>query len=601
MTLPAVPWLHRLCPALGRRLVVLDPGSRFVKALVLDARPGAVRVVHFQTFFGSAADPLQAETLAAQLDQFFAEAGPHERVLVLPQYRCISALLDLPAGAEADRSTALAREARRLSGLDESALAWNAVALKPWGRLAAPYRLNLCKREELDGLLERFASPPDTAGAEPPDLADVIPSGQALFAAAARLLPAGGNALLVDLRGGNSVVAIMAHGQGVGTATVPLGLSHLQAALGRPIGGVSLPADASLPAARPGASALEDWTSGIRLALTEWLEDNPDSGLSLSDFRGFLCGLGATDPELLARLHQAADWRFEPWEARHTAGHPWPMADYLVAYGAALQALHRAPRGLSFLPAPARALHRRRRALATVLTVNVALLVLLAGALAGGILQKRAWIEHKRELTRRSEAALQTALDIDRTYRALNLDYERLYPILLRQRHTWETLQALAAVRESRTNDAFWYVLFADAPSYQAGTSALELVRAPWPPTRPAPNTPGSTNLPAAASVREFITELCIPAEGEVLRQVLSDVAAQLRRHVLFRRVDALPDERKQPLVDPSVAVSNRVFALALEVAGRALPPPRALTPPTRPGGAGRSATTATGTSGARP
>ncbi len=600
MALPAVPWLHRLCPALGRRLVVLDPGSRFVKALVVDASPGHLRVVHFQTFFGAASDPLQAETLAAQLDQFFTEAGPHERVLVLPQYRCISALLDLPAEAETDRSATLAREARRLSGLDEAALVWNAVALKPWGRLAAPYWLNLCKREELEGLLERFTPTPDTAGAEPPDLADVIPSGQALFAAAARLLPAGGNALLVDLRGGNSVVAIIAHGQGVGTATVPLGLSHLQAALGRPVGGVSLPADATLPPGRPGG-ALEDWAAGIRLALTEWLEDNPDSGLNSSDFRGFLCGLGATDPELLARLNQAADWRFEPWEARHTAGHPWPMADYLVAYGAALLVLRRAPAGLSFLPPPARALHRRRRALTTVLTVNVTLLLLLAGALAGGILQKRAWIEHKRDLTRRSEAALQTALDIDRTYRALNLDYERLYPVLLRQRQTWETLQALAAVRESRTNDAFWYVLFADAPSYQAGTSRLELVPAPAPRPRSVTNAPASTNLPGPAPLREFITELCIPAEGEALRRLLSDVAAQLRRHVLFRRVDALPDERRQQLVDPGVAVSNRLFALTLEVAGRTLPPPRALNPPARPAGPGRAATAPAGTSAAGP
>lgn len=601
MALPAVPWLHRLCPALGRRLVVLDPGSRFVKALVVDARPGTLRVVHFQTFFGSAADPLQAETLAAQLDQFFADAGPHERVLVLPQYRCISALLDLPAEAETDRSTVLAREARRLSGLDENALVWNAVPLKPWGRLSAPCWLNLCKREELDGLLERFAPTPDAPGAEPPDLAEVIPSGQALFAAAARLLPASGNAILVDLRGGNSVVAIVAQGQGVGTATVPLGLSHLQAALGRPVGGVSLPADTTLSAARPGASALEDWATGIRLALTEWLEDNPDSGLGPADFRGFLCGLGATDPELLARLNRTTEWHFEPWEARHTSGHPWPMADYLVAYGAALQTLKRAPAGLSFLPAPARALHRRRRALATVLTVNVALLVLLAGALARGIQQKRAWIEHKRELTRRSEAALQTALDIDRTYRALNLDYERVFPVLLRQRQTWETLQALAAVRESRTNDAFWYVLFADAPSYQAGTSQLDLVPAPGPRPRPATNAPAGTNLPPAGPVREFITELCIPADGEALRRVLSDVAAQLRRHVLFRRVDALPDERKQQLVDPAVAVTNRVFALALEVAGRPLPPPRALTPPSRPAGTGRTPATPDAAAGHRP
>jgi hypothetical protein len=586
MALPPTPWLQRALPRFGRRLVVLDPGSRFVKVLVVDAAPGALRVVHFETLHGAEADPEQAERLAEDLDRLLVEAGPHERVLVLPQYRSISALVELPPDRPEDRHTTLLREARRLSGLDETALAWHAVDLKPFGRYAAPCWLTLCKREELDHLLARFAPPAETPGAEPPDLAEVIPSGQALMAAAVVLAPPESHAVLVDLRARNSVVAIVARGQGVGTATVPLGLQHLETALGRTLTAPPSPGGAA-PAENSRPAVVQEWASGIRLALTEWLEDNPELGLTPADFRGFLAGLGATDAELRAALNQPGAPRFEDWEAAATAGRPWPLADYLTCYGAALQTLKRAPAGISLLPEPARVLHRRRRALATVLSAGVLLMTLLALVLAAGIWQKRGLIERKRVLTRQSQAALQTALEIDRLYRELNLDYERVYPVLERQRQTLETLQVLAAVRDSRTNDAFWYVLFADAARYEAGTSGLARLAPPGTADRrPAlTNAPPATNAPAptAAPAREFIAEMCIPLEGEALRRVLSDVAANLKQNVLFRRVDALPDERRRDLVDPRVAVSNRVFSLALEVAGRELPPPRPLAPRSKP------------------
>lgn len=602
MALSPTPWLQRTLPRFGRRLVVLDPGSLFVKVLVVDAAPGALRVIHFETLRGAEADPEQAERLAEDFDRLLAEAGPHERVLVLPQYRAISALIELPPGRAEDRHTALLREARRLSGLDETALAWHAVDLKPFGRFAAPCWLTLCKQEEIERLLGRFASPPGTPGAEPPDLAEVIPSGQALMAAATVLVPPESHAVLVDLRARNSVVALVARGQGVGTATVPLGLQQLESALGRPLAAPSPRGTAPAAASHP--AVLQEWASGIRLALTEWLEDNPELGLTPADFRGFLAGLGATDAELRAALNQLGAPRFDDWEAAATAGRPWPMADYLTCYGAALQTLRRAPAGISLLPEPARVLHRRRRALATLLTTGVLLMALLALVLAAGIWQKRELIERKRVLTRQSQAALQTALEIDRLYRELNLDYERVYPVLERQRQTLETLQALAAVRDSRTNDAFWYVLFADAARYEAGTSGLARLAPPGAADRrPAPtNAPPATDAPApaVAPAREFIAEVCIPLEGEALRRVLSDVAANLKQNVLFRRVDALPEERRRDLVDPRVAVSNRVFSLALEMAGRELPSPRPLAPrhqpapdraprrpPGRPAGAG--------------
>ncbi len=556
---PARSWIGRLLPWFHRRLVVVDPGSRFIKLLVADAGPGGLRIVHYQMLTGSDAVPEEAEKLAEELDQLFAAAGPHERVLVLPQYRTISQVLDLPAASPAEQQAELAREARRLSGLDESALAFAAAPLRPFDRLVAPHWLTLCKREELNGLLSRFAPEAEAPGESPARLAEVTTSGQALFAAATVLVSSEQGAVLVDLRARNSVVALVVHGQGVSTATVPLGHNQLWSA-----------------GQRLDEAAFDQWAGEIRLSVTEWLEDHPESGLTLSDFRAFLGGQGATDPGLLERLNRQGPLRFEAWETRVTASQPWPMADYLVCYGAALLASGRVRGGISLLPAEARQLQRRHRLLDGVLTANVLLLGVVLAVLGLGFWQKHTLIERKRALTRQSQAALQTAVEIDRLYRELNLTYEQVYPLLYRQRQTLETLQSLAAVRAARTNDDFWYVLFADAATYQAGTSGLVLA------ALPVARTSAGTN--PSAPRREFIAELCIPREGEVLRRILSDVVANLKRHVLFNRVDTLPPERRQEgLVDPRVAVSNRVFALAMEVAGRDLPPPRPLPLRTNP------------------
>jgi len=217
-------------------LVVLDPGSRFVRALVVDTAFGTPRIAHFQTFDFGSPSPEGNELIEEELAALFAAAGPHERVLVLPQYRAISQVVDIPPVSPEETQATLAREARRLSGLEEGALTYDAIPLKPFGRLSDPHWLTLCRREELDLLLARFASLPESPGAEPPRLAQVTTSGQALFAGATVLLPAGGHGVLVDLRVNNSVVAIVVNGQGVNTTTIPIGTRQFSEALGLPTG-----------------------------------------------------------------------------------------------------------------------------------------------------------------------------------------------------------------------------------------------------------------------------------------------------------------------------------------------------------------------------
>lgn len=598
MSLPAVPWLHRFLPVLGRRLLVIDPGRRFTKVLVVDAGLTRPRVVHFQTLQGAAAEPLAAEEVDSQLEALFAAAGCHERVLVLPQYRAIAQVIDAPAASPAETQLALAREARRLSGLEEVALAFDARPLKPFGRYQRPYWLTLCKREELDALLNRYAILPEGAepAAEPPVLAEVTTSGQALFAAATALGSHAHTAVFVDLRANNSVLAIVLQGQGVATTTIPTGSLQFHAALADAGDRLATPTD------RPGGrrdlfrpdaalelyhAALRQWTGEIRRALTEWVEDNPECGLSPTAFPVFLGGVGATQPGLLDFLNTLGPLRFESWEDRATAAHPWPMADYLVPYGAALIALGRAPQSASLLPPPERAPLRQRRTIATLQSINVLLLALTLTLLAFGFSQKRDLVDRKKELTARAQTALQTAVAIDKLYRQVNLDYAEIQPVLERQRQTLETLQSLAAVRAARTNEDFWYVLFADAPSYASGTTGVLVAESPA--GRPDP----VTNAPVASPPREFIVEICAPHEGERLRRILSDLVAHLKSEVLFQRVDTLPPERSRDRVPPNVAISNRVFGIAMEIAGNPLPPPAVPPPPPPPASDSRRPPTA--------
>jgi hypothetical protein len=329
-------------------------------------------------------------------------------------------------------------------------------------------------------------------------------------------------------------------------------------------------------------AAVERWQADVRLSLAEWLEDHPELGLGVGALPVYLCGACAGQPHLLAFLNQLGSLKFEAWEQTATAAQPWPMADYLVAYGAALQTLGRAPRGISLLPPEARRQDRLHRRLAWLQAAGLGVLLAATALLAVGLGQKQSLIGRKSRLTERTRTALQTANNVDLLYRRLHGDYENVYPLLRRQRETFETLQAFAAVRAARTNDDFWYVLFADAASYAAGTAVPPAaVYAPTDAAAVLTNLLARTNPPAPR--REFVAELCIPREGEPLRRLLSDTLATLSRNPVFERVDALPPERKREWVDPRVFVSNRVFAVVMEAAGRELALPAPPAPRIRP------------------
>lgn len=570
--------------------MVVDPGSRCLKLLVVESVLGRTRLVHRQSIDLQEEGLLEPEELHQHLDTVMPKLGRHSTAVVLPQHRCIAQLIEVPAdAAEADKL--VEAEAVKLSGLPESALLYDSVRLKPFGRYQHPCWLALCRAAEVFEQLNRFGRPAAEAADAPAEtqFTEIAATAQGLLAASQVIRPKPANAVLVDLGASNTVAAILVRGQGVFAASFPLGANQFTEEVAKLAG---CPLDEAEALKRSSNvlmgehavaglnKAVEKWHGELRQVVTEWLEENPELELSLAALPVYLCGGGALQPGLLDFLNSLGQWRFEPWPAGPDGDGDWPMEQYWVAYGIGLQALGKHSRPLSLLPADLQAARRREHFWRWLQSAKVLLLLAVFLLLGLGTWQKAALLGQKAKLIAETDAALNAAVRLDLKSRRQDAEYEQTRPVLRRQRQTAETLQTLAALQEVRTNRAFWFVLFADQASYFAGP--------PMPVTSTNQTnvtlTVASTN--AASHRREFIAELCIPQEGDEMLRILSQVVSELGRNPLFARVDVLPQERRRSLADPKVLITNRFFAVAMELGGKTpLPPPTAQKPPPQPPG----------------
>jgi hypothetical protein len=209
--------------------------------------------------------------------------------------------------------------------------------------------------------------------------------------------------------------------------------------------------------------------------------------------------------------------------------------------------------------------------------------------LAFGTWQKYRLLTRKQRLLEASQAAL-NKLTRSETLSELGLgQYETVRPVLQRQTETMDTLRALTALQQARSNQNFWFVLFADQESYFT-----------LPPV-PTTNAPAAAATTLQSTVRDvtnnptykygFIAELCVPLEPEPMRRALSTLVADLKRSGGFKNVDALPADLRRTMVDPKLLLPDRSAALDLEMAVNEFRAP-VRTGDRRPG---------TGTSGGQP
>ncbi|MGC8989589.1 MAG: hypothetical protein ACP5MD_05660, partial [Verrucomicrobiia bacterium] len=189
-----------------------------------------------------------------------------------------------------------------------------------------------------------------------------------------------------------------------------------------------------------------------------------------------------------------------------------------------------------------------------------ALLVTVAALLAVGTWQNSKLLNRKRELIAQTTSALESARVVGELMQQVDAKYAALRPIMLRRAQTIATLQSWTAVNQVRTNNDYWMVLFADSISYLEGAAA------PQASTNQAALGPAQPHLNPGRRA-EFVTEVCIPQQGEPARRILSQFVLSLKGLGVFAKVDELPAERKREIVDPRVIISNQVYGVSMEMA----------------------------------
>ncbi|MCP5524009.1 MAG: hypothetical protein H7A46_20935 [Verrucomicrobiales bacterium] len=565
-----------LNPLGGRRLVVIDPGTRFLKLLSVWAFGGRVRVQQQHTVNLEGEGVLAAEETSEHLESLFPDLYGLDRAVLVPQDRTICQTVEVPVEGADETRDYLLREARKLSGLDPSQLRLVYAPLRPFGRYRNPHWVTLCKREEVDSVAARFLVGGEvTGGLEQGGLCEVTTNAQALFAASRGLRSRPENAVLIELRSRMTVVAMLVNGQGCFATSLPDGfVSFVKAAAAD--GGVD--ATEALESLRNGSGfeapgpalreAIDRWHLRVQTAVREWLEDNPELMLVLNRLPAYVCGSGAQGGGIVGAIPALAPLKLQAWDGK-MPGTRGDVTSYWAAYGLALHALRRGPHRLSLLPDELNAAARRRRRWRLWQRFNVLLLLALIAALTFSLQTKRTLLEAKETRLTNAQTVLEAAREMVRLYSRLHRDYAALHPVLEREQFTMDVLQSLAALQREPTNRAHWYALFADSESYAAGSTLPRGML-------------GTNALPVdpAVAAREFVIEVCLPSEGAVQRSNLSEIVNRLREDSIFSKVDTLPPERHRDLVDPSVVISNHLFSMSLRMAGVAPHTPHALSVP---------------------
>lgn len=585
----ARPIARILRPLTSQRVAAVDLGSADLKLLVLEAQLGRLEIVRRATV-DLKAEGLAMDEVPQHLAGLLAGFEPCWVALTMPQSRMLSQIVDLPPGmAGAAAQKQLETEASQIAGLSEKEMRPSHVRLKPFGELRNPHWLCLGEARELDERLGLFTAAEPKEGAEPvvehPGVAEFTTAAEALFTAAARVLPARTTAALVEVGAEHTLVAVVVDGQGVFATTFNSGAARFSEAICSQLGCSRAEAEemkrhhdlfAGEHRLESMCQAVEEWHGEVCRAILEWLDEHPELNLEAPSLPVYLSGGAAGQPGLAGALSGAGLLRFQKWPAPPDRVAGEPMDRYWVAYGAALAGLGHAARPFSLLPRELRALRVRHLFWQRLQAANVLLMAVLALLLAFGTWQQVSLADRKRELIASTGAALETAHTMELLSQRLALEYERIRPVLDRQRQTLETLEALSAMQQARTNRDLWFALFADATSYFAGTTLPSAV------TNQTNFSVFSSGTNPPQGRLEFVAEVSIPQEGDAMRAQLSQIVSGLQQQRkpsdpserLFSRVDTLPAERKRNLVDLRTVITNRYFAIAMEMGGMTNSPP---------------------------
>jgi Tfp pilus assembly PilM family ATPase len=548
--------IARRLPFLPRkRLLAIDPGGNCVKLLVVEETLNRPQIIRHELIETQSAGLLSEEEVLRHAQDVIQDLGQHPIALAIPHYRALSQTIDLPDAEPQEIRRLIEAETIKLSGLGESNIVYDYTPLQPYGRHNNPFWVTLCREDEIQSQVQR-------CGLAGLDLCEVTTTANGLAASFLACQPDADRVVLVDFGATGTVLVVLIGGQAVFASHFALGGDAVTDAIASAQGDSFELAESTkraddldppATASSPSAIALVTWHAELTRTLEEWTEEQADLNLRPAAFRVILAGGGSLHNGLVPFLNRLGPLRFEHWPTPNIPR--WPGPRFAAAYGTALQHLGRNPQPVSLLPAAARQFWRGHHSLNLVHSLILFLLSMLALFLALGTWQKHELISSKETLLTQSQAALDKARQTDASGRQLRREYDQLLPLLKQHRQTLDTLQTLALLQSTRGTQSYWFVLFADPVSY--------FTARPWGETNPPPPTVNS--IPAQPFPHGFITELCLPEQGDAMRKSLSQLVNDLKQSQLFQNVDSLPADRRRSLVDPAVLLPEH-FTLVLEL-----------------------------------
>jgi Tfp pilus assembly PilM family ATPase len=545
-----------------KRLLAIDPGGNCVKLLLIEEILNRPQILRHELIEIQSAGLLSEEEVLRHAQDVIQDMGQYPIALAIPHYRALSQVIDLPKAEAQEISRLIEAETVKLSGLGESNIVYDYTPIQPYGRHENPFWVTLCRENEIQNQIQR-------CGLDGLDLCEVTTTANGLAAAYLASDPEADRVVLVDFGATGTVFVVLLRGQAIYASHFALGGDALTESIASEQGGTfelaeSVKRSADLDAttdSNPGAQTLKNWHAEFTHALDEWADEQTDLHLNPRQFRVVLSGGGSLHSGIVSFLNRLGSPQFEAWPDPGLAR--WPGPRFAAAYGAALQHLGKSRQPVSLLPAPVRQFWRGHHSLNLVHSILLFLISMLALFLGLGTWQKHELLKSKETLLAQSQSALSKARQTDDLARLLRRDYQHLLPLLQQQRRTLDTLQTLALLQQTRSNQSYWFVLFADPESY--------FTARPWGETNPPP--PISAPLPPPPLSNGFIAELCLPEQGDAMRRTLSQLVAELRQSRLFQNVDSLPADRRRNLVDPALLLPE-YFALVLELPDDRFPPP---------------------------
>jgi Tfp pilus assembly PilM family ATPase len=557
-------------PFATRRHAAIDCGTSSIKMLLVESGWRGVRVLEQRTIGLREEGLLSPDEIHQHLQNVAKEWGGPPVALNLPQHLSIAQVIDLPDLPKREVRRAVEEETLQLSGLSDSSVCFDHVPLKPFGRYRNPHWVIIARESDVQQQINRVAG----ADAE---VAEITTTANALLSAFLETQPDADRAVLVDFGANSTVVVVVHQGQGVFSASFPIGSEAFTEAIAS-LFNCSFEEAETIKRSRnlfsgdrrteSFCAVVDGWFRDLERILLEWIDANPEIKNDFPSFEIFFSGGGSRQAGLIHYLNSSERFTFHHWLKPIGGGKGLSPDEFAVCYGIALESFDKGPQPISLLPAPMKTRREHLLQTARLNAVCLASVALLGLFLAAAMVQAFGQMRQKNALKSKAEIALALARESDALELRRQQEYERIWPVLNRHKQTVDALHTLEVLQRARAGKEFWFVLLADPLSYFSG-STLPLL----------PGDPALTNGPVIPQPLKngFITELCIPATGDENLNIMTELLAALRSEPAFQNVDSVPANQRRTLVDPKVLLADRHYALAIELVPSEFPQPSAL------------------------